>query len=293
MLSGDVLTTGNSSIVDGSITARGAATVGANATVGGTMLAGGVATISSTGAVLGNVNAPAAPVLGAGTYVGGTVGTAAVDPDLRAKLIQRKVDGGLAIASAQKALADLTATTLLGATQVTDRTFYAGVYKAFDWKTTAGITITLDADYQDNASFVFNFGDHFVTGAGTIFKLIHEGANNHVVWNSYSAGGYVKLGASTEIMGPILATTYIAGGASAIVSAIDGMCGGIYSATSYAQGDASAQIGGEGCSFPEPSKVTPSEVTPVGAVPEPETYALLLSGLAAMGFVARRRNREV
>ena len=29
-----------------------------------------------------------------------------------------------------------------------------------------------------------------------------------------------------------------------------------------------------------------------GAVPEPETYAMLLAGLAAMGFVARRRQAE-
>ena len=29
--------------------------------------------------------------------------------------------------------------------------------------------------------------------------------------------------------------------------------------------------------------------TPVGAIPEPETYALMLVGLGAIGFVARRR----
>ena len=31
----------------------------------------------------------------------------------------------------------------------------------------------------------------------------------------------------------------------------------------------------------------------VTAVPEPETYALLLAGLGAVGFIARRRQREL
>ena len=31
---------------------------------------------------------------------------------------------------------------------------------------------------------------------------------------------------------------------------------------------------------------------PVGAVPEPETYAMLLAGLGMMGFVARRRKNK-
>jgi hypothetical protein len=31
----------------------------------------------------------------------------------------------------------------------------------------------------------------------------------------------------------------------------------------------------------------------VAAVPEPETYAMLLAGLGVMGFIARRRNKSV
>ena len=291
IVSGDVLTTGDTSKVLRSITSTGASTVGANATVNGNMLAGGVATISASGKVLGNVNAPAAPVLGDPAHnVGGSIGTAAVPANLKNDLIAQNVAGGLQIADAQTALGNLTTTSFLAATQVTSTTFYAGVYQAADWATTADITITLDFQNQDNASFVFNFTDHFVTGANTTFVLANQGANDHVVWNSFRAGGYVKLGAGTKIMGPILATTYIAGGESAIVSGIDGMCGGIYSATSYAQGDASAQIGGVGCSFPSSIPVgDPGDPGVTVAVPEPETYAMLLGGLGALAFVARRR----
>jgi len=287
LVSGGVLTIGDTSKVGGSITSTGASSVGANGHVAGNMKAGGVASVSATAGVAGNVNAPVAPVLGAGSHVGGTIGTTPVDPNLTANLTAKNVAGGLQIAAAQAALASLTTTTTLVATQTVSKTFYAGVYQADSWSTTDGIVLTLDAQNQDNASFVFNFRDIFVTGANTKVHLIHEGKNNHVIWNAYGAGGYVAMGASTELMGPVLATTYIEVGASSIVSGVDEHCGGVYSATSYVHAGASAQIGGSGCSFPALVPVTDPNVP--APVPEPETYALLLGGLGALGFVARRR----
>ena len=293
--SGGVLTVGDTGNVSGYALSGGAATVGANGQIAGDLRAGGVITVGANAIINGAVTGPSMPVISASATVGSArvansaeaVNSSALTDSLKAQ----NVAGGKLIADAQSALAQMQTSTSLIAAQTTDRTFYAGVYEAASWTTTAGITITLDAEHKDNASFIFNFSDIFSTGAGTKIKLINAGANDSVIWNSYGAGGYAQLGASTDLIGTILATTYIEVGASSHVTGVDNACGGVYSATSYVHGGASAVIGGTGCNFGATAAVTPDST--VGAVPEPGTYAMLMAGLGAVGFVARRRRASI
>ena len=306
LLSGGVMTIGDTGSVIGNVTSSGAGTLGANGYIGGFMRSGGVVTVGATATVKGAVTGPAEPVISASAtapIARVAVGSDVVPASLTGDLTAKTGAGGQRISSAQNALSALTTTTTLAATQITDRTFTAGVYQAASWTTTAGITLTLDAQKQDNAAFIFNFADIFSTGASTKIYLINAGQNNSVIWNAYA--GYAQLGASTDLIGTVLANTYIEVGASSHLTGTHGACGGAYSATSYVHGGASAVFGGIGCAasgdvsaYATPSKLAvvelpDEEAMPVAAVPEPQTYALLLAGLASMAFAARRRNSAV
>lgn len=123
---------------------------------------------------------------------------------------------------------------------------------------------------------VFNFADYLTTGASTKIVLINGGANDSTVWNT---GSYASLGANASFFGTALASSYVSVGAETNVAGIGASCGGLFSALSYVSAGAGAVIGGVGGARPV-----------VTGVPEPETYALMLSGLGLIGFVAKRRS---
>jgi hypothetical protein len=82
----------------------------------------------------------------------------------------------------------------------------------------------------------------------------------------------------------VLATTYISVGANAVLSNLAGSaCGGLFSSTSYVSIGAGARVGSGGCS-------AIGSIT--SAVPEPQSYAMLLAGLGLIGTITRRRSKK-
>jgi hypothetical protein len=178
-------------------------------------------------------------------------------------------------------LSSMQSTETLEPTFTKDSTLFAGVYDAASWSTTAGTTLTLDGQGLDNAMWVFNIDDVLAFGGNTTVKLSNVGTNAQVFWNVGSVaspGGYASLGDGADVIGIIIADSYVMVGANATVygaSPDNGNYGGVYSTTSYVSTGANAVIGGQ--SYPPT------------AVPEPSTYALMGSMLVAAGSLRRRK----
>ena len=244
-------TTGDAAIVYGNMLAGGAATVGANSTITGNLGAVGLITISASGKV-GSSSIITSPAL----------------PGVRTSVIP-EAD---AVSTIQGTMDALGTGTTLAATMTVNTTLNAGIYSAPSLSTTASTSLFLDAQGNDGAEWVFNIVDILHIGAFYNIQIINEGTaeNSSVVWN---IGGYANIGASSNFIGTIFANTYIMVGANATVTGNGENCAGVYSATSYVSTGSDAVIDGRGCS-----------PTPID-----EPFGLLLSGLAALGFVTRRK----
>lgn len=115
-----------------------------------------------------------------------------------------------------------TYTTLMGKTAThtshaagfVNETLTAGVYTISAAGSASGI-ITLDAQNNPNAVFIFRFGAAFTTAASTSIILINGAACSNVFW---VAEGAISLGASSVIKGTLLSHSgAVSTGASCIV----------------------------------------------------------------------------
>jgi predicted acyltransferase (DUF342 family) len=291
--SGGVMTVGGATggvspgpIISGDLTSAGASTIGAYAKVYGNMLSGGIATTGANSVVVGTVDGTSVSV-GATSTNGGQSG-ATVSGTLNADLEAKRVIAASQVAAVRATLDNLGAGTVLAATMTVDTTLTAGVYSAPSLSTTASTTLFLDANNVNGASFVFNIDDILDIGAYHIIKVINEGTakNTSVVWNIGGGdpnGGYASIGAEARFIGSVFAEDYVSVGAGAwATSAGHNTCSGIYSEKSYVSTGAKAVINGNVCD-------TGLIVAPPQQVSEP--FGLLLSGLAALGFVTRRKTR--
>jgi cytoskeletal protein CcmA (bactofilin family) len=271
------LTTGDGALVSGNTTTVGDTSIGANAIVKGdlksvdlTVGANGTiegdavtvadSTLGDSAKVVGILQSGAAVTIGANAVVDGLVeygtalvvsasattlsGTALIGTTPPATVI---ADEHLGVTAAQTTLNAMAGTPLATGDIATSRTFTPGVYNVTGLlTTTAGITLTLDAQNQPNAEFIFNVSIYLSFGAGTIIDVINTvDDNTSVVWNT--PGGYTSVGANAKIVGTILANTYVSTGAYSTVTGSGDSCGGVFSATSYVTIGANATVGQEGC----------------------------------------------
>jgi hypothetical protein len=317
VVSGGVGTSGANAAISGDFSSLGANTIGDHATVGGTFASGGLASTGAYSKVSGNVLAGGAASISATSTVGGTVKavtptsgqtqlfaspvpatlTSTVTSDVAAHVA---ADAAI-LRAAQASLTGMANSTTpimghdtlgtlitsnLAPTMTVDTTLYPGVYSAASWSTTAGTTLTLDGKGLDNQSWVFNLADILSFGGDTNIVLTNAGLNNIVVWNvnNDAQNGYASLGDGADVIGTIIANTYVMVGANATVSNVGTSCGGVYSQTSYVSTGANAIIGGSGCTG------NTLDFDPGVTVPEPPSYSILLAGLALMGFMLRTRN---
>lgn len=135
----------------------------------------------------------------------------------------------------------------------------------------------------DAFSNISNFGNQIV-GAGVEFPsgysdffgvdLSNSGItityNNSVVWNIGAFNGLVL----TDLTKSFDALTFVSS------------TNPLFVAGNFVASGNTASFNWQGLSFGQ------GDVINISAVPEPETYAMLLAGLGMMGFVARRRKNE-
>jgi hypothetical protein len=313
--SGGVMTLGASGQASGDVQSKIAATVSAGATVTGSVVAaGGVGTMSAGAGVGGDFAAGGASAFAIDANLAGSWQVGAeelrldkllLEADQKYKAdptsnynkaaeaaddnfledVKSKIDDNIASATTElvnikKKLNLLVPTETLSATMNTDRTFFAGVYTAPSWSTTAATTLLLDAQFKKvDQIWVFNIGDIFAFGGVSTVKMINLDANAkaQVIWNT---GGYISIGDGADIVGTMMTDQHIMVGANAKVkSASQQSCAGVYSTASFVSIGDSAVIGGEGCSPPV-------------QVPEPATYPMLLAGFGLMGFITHRRYKK-
>ena len=304
VVSGGVATAGDTARIAGNLTSIGASSIGANATVGGNMLSNGLASTGANSRVGGSLVSSGGISFSDTSRVAGTVSNVALavpvslTSTLTGDLVaQVKTDAAL-VKGAQTALTNMGAGTAITTPVIFNMTLNSGVYSAASLSTTAGTTLTLDGQGKDNQFWVFNITDILAFGRTTTVQLINAGKNDSVIWNVGS--GYASLGDGAKVIGTILADTYISVGANASVLGLNNNCGGVYSQTSYVSTGANAIIGGSGCSGSASGfdiadiggkSVAVYSAAMISAVPEPETYGMLLAGLGMIGFMARRKKQ--
>ncbi len=156
---------------------------------------------------------------------------------------------------------------------------------SFSWQVNAGM-----ADPMASLSFVLQ-GYKSVDGLNAYSDLFTVSVNGNKLGSGYfnlGGGGITQwTGAGSYVNSNADNTKTFMGGTSTFTGLKFALNAGINTITFSYTPDGASNNGGQG--FADESwKIAGASVT---AVPEPETYAMLLAGLGVMGAIARRRKQ--
>jgi hypothetical protein len=120
------------------------------------------------------------------------------------------------IATAYNAASGATCTTVFAAADISGKTLPPGVYCSTPgtFLTGAFSTLTLDAQDNPNAVWIFQTATTIITGANSVVILKNKAQFKNVFW---AIGTAVTLGSSSFFVGNILALTAITMGTNAVL----------------------------------------------------------------------------
>jgi type VI secretion system secreted protein VgrG len=137
--------------------------------------------------------------------------------------------------------------------------------------------LTLDGEGNPNAQFIFQIGSTLTTASASDLKFINGANGNDVLWQ---VGSSATLGTTTQFAGSIIAEASIT-----LTTGANIACGRAIALTAAVTMDTN-DVGIGGCGSPPGG-------SPPSAIPEPSTWAMMLIGLAGLGFAGHRRARRL
>jgi hypothetical protein len=202
------------------------------------------------------------------------------------------------LVNAMSSLALLGAGTTLGV-NLTGLTLAPGVYTVLAGISNLTGMLTLDGGGNANAFWVFQMPSTLITSSGSVVNVINTGAGAGVYWN---VGSSATLDTGSTFEGNILASTSIAmnsgvtlscGRALAHTGAVTMIDDAVNAVDCAGTGEEGSNGLSGGLTVEQPGGLpSPLPFAQVAAIPEPETYALMLAGLGVVGFAARRNKKR-